>query len=93
MREGSITFLCTALLLNEFYLPTMFLVKTPCRFRVMSRTTFKSVTKKGNNSKDRQGRVTDFSTALLLNEIYLPAQFEVDIFCRFRVLFRTKFNV
>jgi hypothetical protein len=34
-----------------------------------------------------------FSAAFLLNEIYLPTQFHVDISYSFRVMSRTKFNV
>jgi hypothetical protein len=40
----------------------------------------------------RKGRVTVFSTAQLLNEIYLPTKFHVDISYSFRVIYRTNFT-
>ena len=39
IREGWVMILCTALLLNEIYLPTKFLFNTPCHFWVMSAKT------------------------------------------------------
>ena len=38
LGKAELRFLCTALLLNEIYLPTKFLVETSCSFRVMSWT-------------------------------------------------------
>jgi hypothetical protein len=44
---------------------------------------------KCNSSKIRQGRVTDFCTALLINVIYQPTKFLVDISYGFRFMSRT----
>jgi hypothetical protein len=41
LGKEELRFLCTAILLNEIYLPTKFHVDTSYSFRVMSRTKFK----------------------------------------------------
>jgi len=71
-------FLCTALLLNEIYLPMKFHVDALHSFKVMLRTKF-------NNENEQRAitpKVWSFEfwflcTALLLNEIYLPMKFQV----------------
>jgi hypothetical protein len=45
IRQGRVTVLCTALLINVIYQPTKFLVDISYCFRVMSQTTSKSKNK------------------------------------------------
>jgi len=86
--------LCTALLPKEMYLPTEFLVNTHCHFRIMSWTKFKVWNKqRAITPKLGKAELWLLSNALLLNEIYLPTKFEVDISCSFRLMSRTKFKV
>ena len=72
-------FLCTALLLNEMYLPMKCQVSSLNTLRVMLRTKFKNE----NNQRAITPKVWCLElcflcTALLLNEIYLPMKFTVD---------------
>ena len=41
LGKAGLRFFCTVFLLNDIYLPTKFMVNTPCRFGVMSWTKFK----------------------------------------------------
>jgi len=84
-------FLCTALLLNEIYLPLKFLVSSLSTVWVMLRTKFK----KENEQRAITLKVWCLElwflcTALFLNEIYLPMKIKVDALHRFRVMLRTK---
>jgi len=84
-------FLCTALLLDEIYLPMKFLVDALHSFKVMYRTKYK------NENEQRAITIKVWClelwflcTALLLNEIYLPMKFYVDALHRLKVMLRTK---
>jgi hypothetical protein len=59
LGKTELWFFNNALLRNEISLPTKFHVDISYTFKIMSRTKFKVLTwTKGNNSKNRQGRVT-----------------------------------
>jgi len=84
-------FLCTALLLDEIYLPMKFLVDALHSFKVMYRTKYK------NENEQRAITIKVWClelwflcTALLLNEIYLPMKFYVDALHSLKVMLRTK---
>jgi len=77
--------LCTALLLNEIYLPMTFQVDALHNFEVMLWTKFKYE----NKQRAITPKVWTFElwflwTALLLNEIYLPMKFNVDALHNFK---------
>jgi len=86
-------FLCSALFLNEIYIPMKFHVNALHSFKVMLRTKYKN--------ENEQRAITPklwclelwfLCTALFLNEIYLPVylKFHVDVLHNFKVMLRTK---
>ena len=86
-----LSFLCTALLLNEIYLPIKLQVNSLNTFWVMLWTKFKN--------ENQQRAITPkvwciellfLCTACLLNEIYLPMKFHVDALHSFKVMLWTK---
>jgi len=84
-------FLCTALLLNEIYIPMKFQVNALHSFKVMLRTKFKNE----NEQRAITPKVWSFEvwflyTALLLNEIYLPMKFHVYALHSFKVMLGQK---
>ena len=102
--QQELRFLRTALLLNEIYLPIKFQLDTFRRSRVTERTRIKykkiqrAITKYEKNQraiiqKLWQQELWFLCTALLLNEIYLPMKFQVDISYTFRNMARTRKNV
>ena len=83
--------MCTALLLNEIYLPMKFQVDISYSVRVMLRTKVKSEKlQRAITQKLSKQELWFFCTALLLNEIYLPMKFQIDISYSLRVMLRTK---
>jgi len=86
-------FLCTALLLNEIFLPMKIHVDALHNFKVMFRTKFKNE----NEQRAITPKVWSFelwflSTALLLNEIYQPMTFQVSSLNTLWVMLWTKFK-
>ena len=82
-------FLCTALLLNDIYLPMKFHVNALHSFKVMLRTKFKNE----NEQRDITPKVWCLElwflcTALLLNETRM--KFHVDALHNFKAMLRTK---
>ena len=78
--------LCTALLLNEIYLPIKVQVSSLITFWVMVRTNFKHQ----NEQRTITPKVLSFElwflyTSLLLNKIYLPMKFHVEALHSFKV--------
>ena len=85
--------MCTALLLNEIYLPIKFQANSFCSIRVMLRTKFKyGNQQRGITQKLQNAELWFLCTALLINEIYLPIKFQANSFCSIRVMLRTKFK-
>ena len=83
-------FLCTALLLNEIYQPTKFLVDNSCSFiyvpdKVQSVKKQRAITPKLGKAELRF-----LCNALLLNQMNITTKFLVDISCSFRVMSRTR---
>jgi len=84
-------FLCTALILNKIYLPMKFQVSSLNTFWVMLRTKFKNENKQRTiTPKVWYLELWFLCTALLLNKIYLPIKFHVDVLQSFKVMLRTK---
>jgi len=84
-------FLCTALLLNDIYLPIKFQVSSLNTFWVMLQTKFKNSNEQRTiTPKVWCQELWFLCTALLLNEIYLSIKFHVDVLHSFKVLLRTK---
>ena len=86
-------FLCTALLLNEIYMPMKFHVNALHSFKVMLQTKFKNE----NEQRAISPKVWCLElwllcTALLLNEIYLRMKFHVNALPSFKVMLQTKFK-
>ena len=72
-------FLCTALFLNEIYLPMKFQVDTSYTFLNMARTRKKyEEFQRAIIQKLCHQELRFLCTALLLNEFYLPVKFQVD---------------
>ena len=81
-------FLCTALLLNEIYLPMNFQVSSLISFLVMLRTKFKNENEQtAITPKAGSFKLWFLCTALLL---HLPIKFHVDALHRFKVMLWTK---
>jgi len=84
-------FLCSALLLNEIYLPMIFQVSSLNTFWVMLRTKFKNENEQRAITPKVWGLELWFlCTALILNETYLPLTFHVNALHSFQVMLRTK---
>jgi len=91
--NGELWFLCTALFLNDIYLPMTFCFDVLHNFKVMLRTKFKHE----NEQRVITPKVSNFQfwvlcTVLLLNEIYLPMKCHVDALHSFKVMLRTTRN-
>ena len=83
--------MCTALPLDEIYLPTKFHNHSLHSLGDMHRTKFKYEKKaKGNNSKIKQARVWFMCTALPLDKIYPPTKFHNHSKYSFGDMHRTK---
>jgi len=85
--------LCTALQLNEIYLPIKFQFSSFNTFWVMLQIKFKNENEqRAITPKVRNFELWFLCTALLLNEIYLPMKFHVDALHSFKVMLWTKFK-
>jgi hypothetical protein len=92
VSQVRVTFLCTAHLPNDIYLPTKFLVHIPYSVKVMSRTKFKMIIWiKGINSKIREGKVVVLvhCTSIFLQSI-LFISYILWYWYLFRVMFQTR---
>jgi len=83
-------FLCTALLLNEIYLPMEFHVNAMHSYKFMLRTKFKNENEQRAITPKVFLELWFLCTAHLLNGIYLPMKFHVDALHSFKVMLRTK---
>jgi len=84
--------LCTALLLNEIYLPMKFHIDALITFKLCSgqNSSMKKTKQRAITPKILNFESWFLCTALLLNEICLPIQFHVDALHSFKVMLRTK---
>jgi len=84
-------FFCTAVLLNEIYLPMKFQVSSLNTFWVLLRTKFKNENEQMAITPNvRSFELWFLCTALLLNAIYLPMKCHVNVLHSFKVMLQTK---
>jgi hypothetical protein len=92
LDKTELWFFCSALLLNEIYLPTKFhgnIVLELCAVQSSKcKNAQRAITPKLGKTK-----LWFFCTTLLPNKIYLPTKFHVDISNSFRVMSHTKFSL